>query len=207
VKYLIYRALSPTNKSYIGYTSKSLQERIYFHLDQANNKNRPEYYRPFKKALRKYKDKIVWTVLDITNTIENAHNLEKHYIEIYKSYKNGYNASLGGEGVNRRSTEDIINSAKKHKSVKSWIEEDPSARVLATNIGKNFYNKCTEHMEKHLILTKDVILENARQFKTKGEWSKSKNNKYLAAKRRGSEFFNECVKHMDTSDKRGRPNV
>lgn len=91
---------SPSNKSYIGYTSYSIDKRLTAHLKESNQGSD----RIFHKALRKYgvdnfKSEILHN--DIVN-VEEAKILEKFYIEKYNTLcinVNGYNMTKGGDGV------------------------------------------------------------------------------------------------------------
>lgn len=91
--YILYKAISPSNKIYIGITSMSLKDRIYGHYSSAKvNK------RPFCVALIKYGKNIKWEVVEKNLNKEQAEKLEKSLILQYKSFDRqfGYNLSLGG---------------------------------------------------------------------------------------------------------------
>jgi hypothetical protein len=101
---------------YIGYTSKSLSERIYGHNKKANNSKENSFNQAFKLALRKYGvDNFLWEELFTCNTKNEACQLE---IETIKKYDcvapNGYNMTFGGEGgipndsVKRKISETLI---------------------------------------------------------------------------------------------------
>jgi predicted GIY-YIG superfamily endonuclease len=97
-KFIIYIVRSPSNKVYIGYTSKTLSERKAGHEGDAKWRRNKL---PFHKAILKYGDSMAWQTLhDNINSIEEAHELEKHYIVNYQSSNKtkGYNCTLGGDG-------------------------------------------------------------------------------------------------------------
>ena len=87
-----------TNKSYIGWTSQSLDNRWLQHkkLAKKNLDNRPFY-----NAIRKYGTDC-WTteVLITTEDKTVAKQKEIDYIELFESYNHGYNATRGGDGNN-----------------------------------------------------------------------------------------------------------
>jgi len=86
------------NKCYIGYTSKSLNERWDQHKTGAL---RIRDNRKFYNAIRKYGLE-AWNtevLLEVT-TITEAKNKEIELISLYDSYNTGYNATKGGDGNN-----------------------------------------------------------------------------------------------------------
>ena len=92
---IAYLATSPSGKHYIGITSKSLEERKKTHYQDATRGSQ----RYFMNAIRKYGEQLSWEVLQKVDTWEEAKNLEIAYIKQYDSYNNGYNLTLGGDGV------------------------------------------------------------------------------------------------------------
>ena len=78
-KYIIYRAIAPDNRYYVGYTSMGLSERWRHHKKRAINGEAPEH--PFYNAIRSFgADK--FRVEEICHTFDrfNAMILEEHYI-------------------------------------------------------------------------------------------------------------------------------
>ena len=95
---LVYRALFPNGKSYIGITTGSLNTRVSQHNSDTNTRGSQLYVH---KAIRKYgRDNILWSVLE--DNIADQSTLkdrEQFFILKYDTYKpKGYNLSLGGEG-------------------------------------------------------------------------------------------------------------
>lgn len=86
---------SINNKVYIGKTEKeNPNDRFKQHLCDSGKiyKN----IRPLYSAIKKYgKHNFNFEILEET---ENASDREKFYIDFYNSYKNGYNATIGGDG-------------------------------------------------------------------------------------------------------------
>lgn len=86
------------NKSYIGWTSQTLDSRWLQHkkLAEKNLDNRPFY-----NAIRKY-GVDCWTteVLATTEDKTVAKRKEIEYIQLFESYDHGYNATRGGDGNN-----------------------------------------------------------------------------------------------------------
>lgn len=92
---IVYKYTSPSGKSYIGQTSTNKQTRegkegLYY-------KQCPAFY----NAIIKYGlGNFQYEILEKDISLEEAKELEKFYIDFYKTYlpENGYNISRGGEG-------------------------------------------------------------------------------------------------------------
>ena len=95
IVYLIENKI--TNKHYVGYTKHSLEKRWNQHC----KKSTKQINTPFYNAIKKYGidcwDK---KVLLECSTAEEAKVKEIEMIQKFDSYKNGYNATLGGDGNN-----------------------------------------------------------------------------------------------------------
>jgi len=98
---IVYKATNKINgKVYIGYTSKTLPERIYAHLKKSKNTNEKTFKQAFKLAIRKYgENNFIWEELALCKTKEEACQKEIEFIKLYNSITpNGYNMTYGGEG-------------------------------------------------------------------------------------------------------------
>jgi len=95
--YLVYKAISPSGKVYIGLTSKSLKERIRAHLSNAkwvtHRANR------FRHAVRKYGQALVWEILGEGLSSEQACEQERFWIASLQATNPefGYNGYAGGQ--------------------------------------------------------------------------------------------------------------
>src|ERR1039457_240671 len=98
MSFLVYKITHDTidGKSYIGYTSKSVEERWKDHLECVYKSDNRHFY----NAIRKYGSKcwIIEILVDGISTIEDAHYIEINMIEKYETYTKGYNSTKGGEG-------------------------------------------------------------------------------------------------------------
>jgi hypothetical protein len=97
--WIVYEAISPKGKKYIGITCRGLKHRIGQHWAQARGKGyRHQGY--FQKAFLKYGDQIVWNILHSDITEQEAKRLEQHYILVFQTHDpdKGYNCTFGGEG-------------------------------------------------------------------------------------------------------------
>ena len=95
--YSIYKISNTvTSKVYIGQTSNTIEYRFKEHLDKSNNSN--VNHRPLYLAMNKYgKENFYIECLEVVSTKEEANKKEQFYIKQYDSFKNGYNATIGGD--------------------------------------------------------------------------------------------------------------
>jgi group I intron endonuclease len=114
--YLVHNLVN--GKVYIGKTSLTIAERWAEHLKRV--KNGSSFY--FHNAIRKHgPDMFKLREIDLLETEDSANKREIYWItEIFKSHcpENGYNLTLGGDGVspNENTKNKIRNSKKGHKS-------------------------------------------------------------------------------------------
>lgn len=86
------------NKKYIG-QSRSIETRKRAHYNCSLNTSYNGYETKFYRALRKYGyNNFEFSILELCST-EELNDREKHFIEFYNSFKNGYNSSIGGDVV------------------------------------------------------------------------------------------------------------
>ena len=118
----IYKIYNDINeKIYIGKTERSLQRRFIEHCNNAKNekcKNRPLY-----SAIRKYG--IEHFHIELIEETDKPEEREIFWIEKYGSYKNGYNATLGGEGACLYDYDYIL----------QLLKENPIPKQIAEQIG------------------------------------------------------------------------
>ena len=97
---IIYRALFPNNKSYIGQTKNTLKSRKNSHKMSMKNKSKRTR---FISALKKYGfENVKWEILisGLNSKIE-LNSSEKYFISFFQTTdkKYGYNMTPGGDGV------------------------------------------------------------------------------------------------------------
>ena len=91
----IYKITNDINqKIYIGKTEFSIEKRFKEHCADAF-RDRTEK-RPLYAAMRKYG--IEHFHIEQIEETDNPGEREKYWIEQYRSFKNGYNATIGGDG-------------------------------------------------------------------------------------------------------------
>lgn len=94
--YKIYRATSPSGKSYIGMTRLNVSDRWDAHVTRARRGTK----HPFSAAIRKYgKDAFVLGVLFETDSEDEAKEAEMRFITEHATQdrSKGYNISAGGD--------------------------------------------------------------------------------------------------------------
>lgn len=91
---IVYKVTSPSGKVYIGITTQGFEKRKQEHVYAAMSGKRKG---TFQKAYIKYKDDLVWEIIDRASTEKELIELEKYYIQFFDSYEKGYNLTLGGE--------------------------------------------------------------------------------------------------------------
>jgi group I intron endonuclease len=141
--YYIYKITNKiNNKIYIGFTSKTLEERFKEHVHKSNKNTENKTY--FHKAIKKYgKENFIIEVLDTSNDGDYCLNvLEPYYINLYNSRDNniGYNIGVGGEGGDNYSN-------------------NPNKEIISDKISKKLkhYYEHHEHKLKGRKLSKDHI--------------------------------------------------
>ena len=84
------------NKIYIGKTDFSINKRWKEHCKDFSNHNKE--HRPLYKAMNKYGIEHFHIEELEKCDIAIAAQREQYWIEYYNSFKNGYNATIGGDG-------------------------------------------------------------------------------------------------------------
>lgn len=93
----IYKITNDINdKVYIGKTLHTIEKRFQEHIKDAEKRDNEK--RPLYSAMRKYGVEHFSVELVEKVDIAELSNREIYWISFYNSYKDGYNATLGGEG-------------------------------------------------------------------------------------------------------------
>lgn len=93
--YVVYVHTNKINgKKYVGITSQNITRR--WRKDGSGYRTSTKFY----KAILKYGfDSFLHEIVGVGLSKDEACSLEQHLIAVYDTYKNGYNASLGGEST------------------------------------------------------------------------------------------------------------
>lgn len=188
IVYLVTNLIN--NKQYVGFTTKSLEERKKKHVLDSNNKNIKHHFYLFKLAIRKYGiENFKWEIIKEYNNLQDCLEGEKVYIRFYNTISpNGYNLTEGGRGgvPSNETKEKISKTLKKywHENAGShaWVNLDTETRIGWANkswitkkengyIAPSGYN-LTESAKKQMSLTKNKLgslawinlLTNDKQF-------------------------------------------
>jgi hypothetical protein len=94
--FIVYEHTNSINgKKYVGYTSKTISERLHKHYTNAMGGMDNHFYKAIRKyGLGVFESKIIGEYL----TREEAKTNEIRYIEECNSFKEGYNMTKGGDG-------------------------------------------------------------------------------------------------------------
>lgn len=163
---IVYRVSSPNGKSYIGATTFSLQQRKVKHLSAARCGSKLKFH----KAIRKYGDKLNWEILAKTDCKNRAVELERLYIEKFDTLKNGYNGTLGGEGVlglhaflgkthseeYKRKMSKIMKGRKVSKKTREKISKSKTGSKVPVEVVKK--QLASRGMKSFFILKDDKVL-------------------------------------------------
>ncbi len=165
----IYKATSKTTqKTYIGQSSQTLQERINQHNSQACGK---QYNYHFHNAIRKYgaEDFSYEIIEDGIKTIEELNDRERYWIKYCDSYKNGYNSTLGGEGRLTRDDELIKRLFEEGKTTEEICEITNYSRGTVYK-SYRLSNLTQENLERKNQITKERCSYKVDQYSLKGKF-------------------------------------
>ena len=159
--YKIYLVQNMENgKVYVGKTSKTLEERWTKHL-QCARQGVPYY---FYNAIRKYGPSIF--VIRLLCSVEEekySGDLEKKYILLFQSHRpeNGYNSTLGGEGVTpNEETKQKIRISNTGQKRSEEARKNMSIALSGTN-SPNYGRRLSEKHKQNIARahTKNIPLE------------------------------------------------
>jgi len=102
---IIYKHTNKINgKSYIGLTTRSMEERLKQHLKSAENGDKFKFQRAIRKyGIENFSSEIIENNIPLYSIISEKINIlskrEIYWINYYDTYNNGYNMTKGGEGT------------------------------------------------------------------------------------------------------------
>lgn len=112
------------NKKYIGITTRTIKERFAEHC-------KAESY--IGKAIRKYGvENFKVYGLDVATSNKELCDLEVYYIEKYDTFRNGYNQTIGGDGV----IKDIyikVSLSEKQKQFVEFVAKENEKEINVDN--------------------------------------------------------------------------
>jgi hypothetical protein len=171
----IYKITNTINgKIYVGKTEISIEKRFKEHCkDSKKIKNEK---RPLYNAMRKYgvENFIIEKIEETNNPIER----EGYWIEYYDSFKNGYNATLGGDGKNFINYDLVIQTYEELKNQKEVAEK---LHICVSTVRRILKNNGVKRI-KNIQGSKKI-----EKYDLKGNYIKS----YLSAAEAAREIINE----------------
>lgn len=132
---LIYKISNDINdKLYIGKTAFSIEKRFKEHCADAFRQRCEK--RPLYAAINKYGPEHFQISLIEECGDGVAEEREKYWIKFYDTYKNGYNATLGGDGKFLYDHKKIAKRLKEHSCAKDIAREFNCCIDLVSDIAK-----------------------------------------------------------------------
>lgn len=130
----IYKIENDINKKiYIGKTENSLEKRFQEHCRDAHKNT--EEHRPLYAAIKKYgKEHFHISLIEET---DDPNERERYWIETLGTFKDGYNATLGGDGVSYIDYDLVISTYRQTKN------QEKTAQILgisSTTVRKIIHN-------------------------------------------------------------------
>lgn len=125
----VYCYTGQNDKKYVGITCRTIKKRA-----GKDGYCYTQHDCKFARAIKKYGFDF-FTVETLAEGLskEEANELEKYYIKKYDSYKNGYNDTLGGDGLVTIDYDKIIDLWDEGKSVREIREElNCGRKIIAT---------------------------------------------------------------------------
>lgn len=171
------------NKSYIGKTSHlNPLKRWEEHLKDSKKKLKSK--RPLYSAINKYgEDNFIFEIIEETNIPEER---EVFYINFYKTYKTGYNATLGGDGKSFINYEEVVTYYKEYNPSMKQLSEYFSINV--TTARKILRLKGITHKPRIDLLSLPVIQKSLDDV-----FIKKHESIHHAARELGNENYNSNI--------------
>ena len=165
---IVYKATSPSGKSYIGITQQTFQTRKLEHLRRSKSGST----KAFHNAIRKYgEENIKWEVIDKVDKWEKLEEIEMFYIQKFDTYRNGYNMTLGGDGTigYKQSEEWVKANIKRRKEYftnPKNIEKQSKANLLAHQRNPNQGKEHSEFQKNKYqsVLEREKKADEMRRF-------------------------------------------
>lgn len=162
-KYCIYKVTNLVNgKLYIGKTNNFEKRKLEHTRYDVNNDN------IFHKTLRKYGlDKFDWEIIDEAYGLDAINDLERYYIQKYKTYKPyGYNMTKGGDGGSMWNARPVVCLTLEGVFVKRY---DSAGETKSDGFSDSSVLECCKGIlsqtKKHIFMFEDDYrLKGARKY-------------------------------------------
>lgn len=141
----IYKITNDINqKIYIGKTEFSIERRFKEHCKEAFRERNEK--RPLYAAMQKYG--IEHFHIELIEETSNPEEREIYWIEKYRSFKNGYNATLGGDGKKYLDYDVLIAAYKELGSL--------------TEVSKKY--NCDTHHLSHILKENNILVKTSQEI-------------------------------------------
>lgn len=147
----IYKISNTINsKLYIGKTSNSIEKRWKEHL--RDSKKESLVIRPLYRAMKKYGTDVFKIEL-VEEVSESSVNVrEIYWINYYNSFKEGYNATLGGDGSSYIDRDSVVSTYTELKSMRATSNhlniDEKTVRKILKECGIKILPKAEMQKEK-----------------------------------------------------------
>lgn len=209
----IYKFTNKINqKVYIG-QSVNIERRVIAHRTSAYNPHTGDYNSKFHQAIRKYGfDNFDFEVLinlkPEKNNKQILNQLEIYFIEKYDSFKNGYNATLGGDGVGIDGHKGSSNGrALLDEEEVKYIRECYNAHIPFRQVYQEFQNKISKRgLQKiwYFENWKDILPEYNTPENKYWHSHNAKANLPEVARNNKRQFSEQQVKEMRVEYRQGK---
>jgi group I intron endonuclease len=153
----IYKLNFPSNKSYIGQTTKSVEKRIQGHKSPSNKS------RLLKNAIAKYGTFETETLLEINDEMLNYYEIK--FIEMYNTVSpNGYNLTYGG-----KHSEETIQKMKESHSHR--IVHDDWKKAISDGLKGHVHSEETKKKLSEAKLQNPIIISEETRDKMRKTFS------------------------------------
>lgn len=136
----IYKIWNDVNdKIYVGKTNRTLKKRFYEHC--RDSKFSSKNNRPLYRAMNKYGVEHFYIEKLEETTREQASERECYWIKYFNSFRNGYNATMGGDGKPWVDEKEILNLYADGKSKADIVRETGHDLSTVNSILIDHYTK------------------------------------------------------------------
>jgi hypothetical protein len=166
----IYLVRKDSKPVYVGYTSRTLEDRWKEHIEKCKKPKYPIHHAIKKHGVESFSIEILYESEDEYHTLNF---MEHHYIWLYRTHGSlgGYNLTIGGEGKSKGVTE-----KERKEQRKAWREEN---RERIRYYQKTYYEANKDKMKNN---QKTYYEENKdtkkAQMKAYGETNKERRKEY-----------------------------